>query len=118
MHSTPALEAVMDIGGDDNDEEEEEPEEKRKTEQKTEEEKKELPVEKTPEVREEGKRRKDRIVKVEEKKTIKLQRKPVVMETEPEVPKMEVEEGIDVYLYLSSYVNIVTAYQRVNVVIV
>jgi len=53
----------------------------------------EAPAVTTPEVKEEGKRRKDRIVKVEEKKTIKLQRKPVVMEPEPETAKMEVEEG-------------------------
>lgn len=93
VHSTPALEAVMDIGGDDNDEEEEEPEEK-KMAQKIDEEKEEVPVVTTPEVKEEGKRRKERIVKVEEKKTIKLLRKPVVIETEQEAVKMEVEEGI------------------------
>ena len=100
MHTTPALEAVMDIRGDDNDEEEEEPEEKRKTEQKTEEEKEEISAETIPEVKDEGRRRKDRIVKVEEKKTIKLQRKLVVMETEPEGLKMEVEEGIQMFVFI------------------
>lgn len=94
MHSTPALEAVMDIGNEDNDEEEEELD-KKKTEQKIDEEKEESPAVTTPEVnKEEGKRRKDRIVKVEEKKTIKLQRKQIVMETEQEAAKMEVDEGI------------------------
>ncbi|XP_058971333.2 apoptotic chromatin condensation inducer in the nucleus-like [Pocillopora verrucosa] len=92
VHSTPALEAVMDIRGDDNDEEDDEPEEKRKIEQKTDEEKEELSAETMPEVKDEGRRRKDRIVKVEEKKTIKLQRKLVVVETEPDTLKMEVEE--------------------------
>ncbi|XP_020622602.1 apoptotic chromatin condensation inducer in the nucleus-like isoform X2 [Orbicella faveolata] len=91
VQSTPALEAVMDIGNDDNEEEEEEPEEK-KADQKLDPEKEEAPTVTTPEVKEEGKRRKDRIVKVEEKKTIKLQRKPVVMESEQETAKMEVEE--------------------------
>lgn len=91
VQSTPALEAVMDIGNDDNEEEEEEAEEK--AEQKMDQEKEEAPTIIAPEVKEEGKRRKDRIVKVEEKKTIKLQRKPVVMEPEQETSKMEVEEG-------------------------
>ena len=78
MQSTPALEAVMDIGNDDNEEEEEEP---------------------------------------EEKKTIKLQRKPVVMEPEQETAKMEIEEGtvvvgICMYMYIQytgncSYGNVV-----------
>lgn len=92
MQSTPALEAVMDIGNDDNEEEEEEPEEK-KAVQTLDHEKEDAPTVTTPEVKEEGKRRKDRIVKVEEKKTIKLQRKPVVMEPEEETAKMEIEEG-------------------------
>ena len=91
VHSTPALEAVMDLGADDNDEEVEE--EERKPEKKVEEEKESMAVQ-TPEAKEpEGKRRKDRIVKVEEKKTIKLQRKPVVMQKELEPVKMEVDEG-------------------------
>lgn len=91
MHSTPALEAVMDLGGDDDDEKEIEDEEK-KTEEKAEEEKDPAPV-KTPETTEpEIKKRKERIVKVEEKKTIKLQRKPIVIEKEQETIKMEVEE--------------------------
>ena len=100
VHSTPALEAVMDIRGDDNDEEDDEPEEKRKIEQKTDEEKEELSAETMPEVKDEGRRRKDRIVKVEEKKTIKLQRKLVVVETEPDTLKMEVEEGIHMFVYI------------------
>lgn len=92
MHSTPALEAVMDLGGDDDDEKEIEDEEK-KTEEKAEEEKDPAPVQ-TPEITEpETKKRKERIVKVEEKKTIKLQRKPIVIEKEQETIKMEVEEG-------------------------
>lgn len=91
VHSTPALEAVMDLGADDN--EEDEQEEEKKTEQKVEEEKEPV-TDATPGAKEsEGKRRKDRIVKVEEKKTIKLQRKPVVIEKDLEPVKMEVEEG-------------------------
>ena len=92
VQSTPALEAVMDIGNDDNEEEDEEPEEK-KAVQKLDQVEEEAPTVTTPEVKEEGKRRKDRIVKVEEKKTIKLQRKPVVVEPEQETAKMEIEEG-------------------------
>lgn len=96
MHTTPALEAVMDLGGDDDDEKEIEDEEK-KTEEKAEEEKDPAPV-KTPETPEpENKKRKERIVKVEEKKTIKLQRKPIVIEKEQETIKMEVEEGTVVH---------------------
>ena len=86
----------MDLGGDDDDEKEAEEEEK-KTEQKVEEETELAPAPapaQTPEaVEPEGKRRKDRIVKVEEKKTIKLQRKTVVIEKEHEPVKMDVEEG-------------------------
>ena len=67
--------------------------EEKKPEQRMDQEKEEAPAVTAPEVKEEGKRRKDRIVKVEEKKTIKLQRKPVVMEPEQETSKMEVEEG-------------------------
>jgi len=96
VHSTPALEAVMDLGGDDDDEKEIEDEEK-KTEEKAEEEKDPVPV-KTPETTQpENKKRKERIVKVEEKKTIKLQRKPIVIEKEQETIKMEVEEGTVVH---------------------
>ena len=92
VHSTPALEAVMDLGADDNDEEVEE--EERKPETKVEEEKESMAVQTPEAIKEpEGKRRKDRIVKVEEKKTIKLQRKPVVMQKELEPVKMEVDEG-------------------------
>lgn len=87
----------MDLGGDDNDEEEEE--EERTAEGKVEPEEREpVPVH-TPDAKEpEGKRRKDRIVKIEEKKTIKLQRKTAIVEMEHEHVKMEVEEGTVKYL--------------------
>jgi len=81
----------MDLGGDDNDEEEEEEEKKPKQEVEEEKESAAVPAPETKEP--ENKRRKDRIVKVEEKKTIKLQRKPVVIEKENEPIEMEVEEG-------------------------
>ncbi|XP_068725286.1 apoptotic chromatin condensation inducer in the nucleus-like [Montipora capricornis] len=89
VHSTPALEAVMDIGGDDHDDEEDEemPQGKKKEEEKEPE-----PIKKPETKQPESKRRKDRIVKVEEKKTVKLQRKPIVIEKDHEPVQMELEE--------------------------
>lgn len=91
MHSTPALEAVMDLGGDDIDDEDEE--EENAQGKKPEEEKEPEPVATPEAVEPETKRRKDRIVKVEEKKTVKLQRKPVAIEKGHEPVEMEVKEG-------------------------
>ncbi|XP_074616816.1 uncharacterized protein LOC141876217 [Acropora palmata] len=101
VHSTPALEAVMDLGGDDNDDDDEE--EENVQGKKPEEEKEPEPVATPEAVEPETKRRKDRIVKVEEKKTIKLQRKPVAIEKGHEPVEMEVKEEPEAQTTIKPY---------------
>ena len=92
----------MDLGEDDNDEDNEEEEKKAEPKEQEETAQKHMQmVEK-----DQGRRKRDRIVKVEEKKTFKLQRKTLLVESVPEEQKTEVMEGTG-YSYFT-YTCIIT----------
>ena len=91
VHTTPALEAVMDLGGDDH-EEEEEPLGKQKGQEDSEA-KEDEGEEETQVVKEEPRKKKGRIVKVEEVKTVLLNRNTSITEQVNEDEVAESEEG-------------------------